>query len=369
MRALLLIRDLDLGGAQRQLVQLALGLAGHGHEVTVASWKPGGRLGSDLAEHGVGQLSLRTRWRGDILLPARQLREYLRTERTEIVYCFMPVENLIGLLAARGTGARLVWGMRTSSQAIRENGLAIRILFMLQELLACFADAMIANSKAGTGASWKRLARTPVHVVRNGVDTDYFRPLADSRESTRRRLGFTDEERVLVSVGRIEEQKGIPELLTAFARLVRESPAIRLLLVGRVTDKYRTRLDSQLRVGQLERHVRILAEEADIRTIYAAADLLVSASRGEGMSNVIAEAMACGLPVVATRVGESESVLGSTGWLVAAGDPAELAAAIQSAMRVDRDAAGTAARARILAEFPMQRSIRETEAILAGVLR
>lgn len=368
MRIVLLIRDLDLGGAQRQMTQIAVGLSQRGHRVVVACWRPGGYFESRLGDAGIRIIALTSNWRGDIYRPAMQLRAILQAERTEVLYCLMPVENLIGLLATRATTAKIVWGIRTSAPAVRQSTFGIRVLFRVQRLLMRYVDAVVVNSAAGKDLCPSDV-KSRVHVVRNGVDTEYFQVSARCKESTRRELGLESDAFVISVVGRIEAQKGVFEILDAFKQLSLEDPSMRLLIVGRVTEHEQARMAQKLQNEGLTLQVQLLPERSDIRSIYAASDLLVSASRGEGMSNVLAEAMASGVPVVSTKVGNAEEILGPNGWLVDSPDQFGLVNAIRAAVGSDLEEISVAARQRIITRYSVQRSIVETESVLEGVVR
>jgi teichuronic acid biosynthesis glycosyltransferase TuaC len=133
-----------------------------------------------------------------------------------------------------------------------------------------------------------------VHVLRNGVDLDLFRPL--DREGLRRELGLSGP--VLLSVGHLVERKGHHLVLDALARL----PEVTLLVVGAGPNRQRL-TEQALQLGITSR-VRFLGAVPHERLpeIYNAADLLVLASSREGWANVLLEAMACGTPVAATRI-------------------------------------------------------------------
>lgn len=163
-------------------------------------------------------------------------------------------------------------------------------------------------------------------VIRNGVRVDVLRARRREREATRADLGVS-EAFVIVFLGRVTRDKGIPVLLDAF-RIVRESVSspVRLLLVGPVADDVRTLVD------RLPPDVRALGPQSDPARFLAAADLFVLPSLREGLPLSLLEAMAVGLPVVATSVGDIPEVVrpGETGRLVQPGDSHALATAIRS---------------------------------------
>lgn len=163
-----------------------------------------------------------------------------------------------------------------------------------------------------------------VHVLRNGVDLESFRPM--DAAAARERLGV--QGRVLMSVGKLDENKGHHIVISALAEL----PEVSLLIAGE--GPWRERLERQAQAAGVASRVRFLGNIApeELCACYSAADALVLASSREGMPNVVLEALACGTPVVATRAGGTPEVLGSraAGMLVDERSPGAFAAAIRT---------------------------------------
>lgn len=175
-----------------------------------------------------------------------------------------------------------------------------------------------------------------VQVVGNGIDLDKFHPLAQAE--ARARLGLPADAQVLVSVGTLTERKGFHRVIDCLPELLLKHPKLHFLAVGGPGPE--GDLSEQLR-EQVDRHqladrVRFLGRYApeDLKVPLSAADLFVLATSYEGWANVFLEAMACGLPVVTTRVGGNEQVVksGDLGLLVPFGDQAALTAAIDDAL-------------------------------------
>jgi len=185
--------------------------------------------------------------------------------------------------------------------------------------------------------------------IPNGVDTTRFRvPGAAAREAARAREGLAPDELVVLCVASLSPIKRHEDLIAAFAALRAALPRARLLLAG--DGPLAVPLQAQAAALGLGESVRFLGVRDDVAALLAAADVFVLSSDSEGMSNAILEAQACGLPVVATRVGGNPQLVaeGAEGFLVPARDPAALARALAGcADPAWRLAAGARARARI----------------------
>ncbi len=186
------------------------------------------------------------------------------------------------------------------------------------------------------------IAPDQVRVVGNGVDLEKFSPLP--RIDARRALGLADDAPVLVSVGALVERKGFHRVIELLPALRRRYPGLIYLVVGGSSPEgdYSPQLRKQVSALGLEEAVRFLGPlpPEQLRVPLSAADLFVLASSNEGWANVLLEAMACGLPVVATDVGGNAEVVckAELGSVVPFGDSVRLEEAIDRALSVSWDA-------------------------------
>ncbi|HSQ61198.1 MAG TPA: glycosyltransferase [Acidobacteriota bacterium] len=210
-----------------------------------------------------------------------------------------------------------------------------------------------ANAVIAVSASLARRARElgaaaeRVHEIGNGVDLASFAPM--DRAAARRTLGLAPEGPHLLAVGRLDPIKGLDLAIEALARLLRRRAApARLHLVGEGPARHA--LEHLVRDLGLESAVSFHGEvsPAALATWYAAADLVTLLSHSEGCPNVVIEAIACGRPVVATRVGGVPELVrdGITGFLVASRDPELVAERWMDALDADWDPAAIASQVR-----------------------
>ena len=179
---------------------------------------------------------------------------------------------------------------------------------------------------------------TRLHVFRNGVDLERFHPQAPSE--ARRALGLTGSP-LLLSVGHLVERKGHHLAIEAMPAVMETHPGARLLIIGEGSE--RARLESLVQSLGLAGHVRLVGAIANqqLASWYSAADALVLASSREGWANVLLEAMACGTPVLATRIWGTPEVVAddSVGVLVDRRDAASVAAGLLNLLGKPRDRA------------------------------
>lgn len=351
MKILFLIRQLSTGGAERQVALLARGLAARGHAVTVMVFYGGGALEADLATStSISLIDLGKRGRWDNAAFLVRLIRALRREQPDILYSFLTVANLLnGLFGRLVPGAKRVWGLRASNMDLTRYDRLSQYSGHLESRLARCADLIIANSEAGRKAALASgFPPDRLRVVHNGIETERFRPDPEARARIRAEWHIGPERRLVGLVGRLDPMKGHPDFIRAAARLRAVQPDVRWVCVGEGSAGYRQTLAALATSLGLDDALLWAGNRLDMPAVYNALDLAVSASiYGEGVSNMLGEAMASGVPGVTTAVGDSAWVVGETGVVVPPGQPAALAEGIATQLeRLTREGAALRRRAR-----------------------
>jgi glycosyltransferase involved in cell wall biosynthesis len=374
IRLLFLIRSLERGGAERQLVQLVKGLDKSRFSATVATFYDGGAMRAELEGlEGVQLFSLRKKSRWDLIPFACRLARVARRVNPQIVHGYMGVANELALLVGRGLGARVVWGLRASNRDFSRYDRFCAEAFRLGAWLSRQADLIVVNSGAGKQHHIARGYRGDrMTVIPNGIDTDQFRRDREGGQRMRAAWGVAEDEVLIGMVGRLDPVKDHPTFLRAAAILAGERPGVRFVCVGDGPARYRDELQMLAEELRLEDRVVWPGAQSDMPGVYSALDVLVSCSSGEGFSNAIAEAMACEVWCVVTNVGDSAAIVGSAGGTIPVGCPEALKAALAQFLDLSesqRSALAREGRQRILSEYTVEVLVRRTEAALVGVLR
>jgi glycosyltransferase involved in cell wall biosynthesis len=368
MTAVLVISNLEYGGAQRQVVEIANELPQHGFAVHVCSLSGYAPLASYLRARQFHVIP--KGWKFDISLIPR-LAIFLRRVRADVVHGFLFDANVVVRLAGFLARTPLVIDSERNSnyRLKRRQRLAYTLTNPLRHLC-------VANSHAGAEFN-SRLTRTSLdryRVVYNGVDVERFRPR--DRAQSRRLLGLSDDAYIVGMFASFKPQKNHEMALRAFAHLTRTLPTARFLLVGdeiaeglQASGVYKEMVMQLIDSLGLSERCTILGNRTDVERVYPACDVVVLPSLFEGTPNVALEAMACGIPVVATDVADNGRVIpnGKAGRIVGVGDVEGLAATLAEMAVNSADTARMSAFARqwIAAEFS-----RETMAArLASVYR
>ncbi|MEN9539009.1 MAG: hypothetical protein RLZZ126_1244 [Pseudomonadota bacterium] len=328
----LLARKLDSGGAERQLVALAKSLHAHGRDIHVVLFYPGGVFDASLSQAGVPVTVVGKSGRWDTVGFLWRLLRALRQIKPVGIYSFLDVANLTALLMSLWIGRpSLIWSVRAAGVRMKDYDGLTRLVAWLESRLSCGADLVIANSRAGQDWAQKRGFRTRrMEVVENGTDTACFAPQPEVGAALRLAWRVGAEEVLVGLVARLDPMKDHDNFLRACAILARQNVPWRFVCVGvgaAARQERLVRLADQL--GLAHRIIWAGARQ-DVAAVYSALNLACSSSaHGEGFSNALAEAMACGVPCVATDVGDSARLLGALGEVVPPGDADSLAQGMQ----------------------------------------
>ena len=371
MKIQFLTRSLGCGGAERQLVLMAKALA-RTHQVEVVTFYSGDNHFADDQALAPLLHSLNKRGRWDVLPFVARFVRHVRQTRPDVVYAFMGPASLVALTARMAApGTRVVWGIRSSNMALdRYDWLAAR-LRRLECRLSRFADLLISNSQAGRDqALADGFVNRRILVIDNGIDTSVFQRRPGAPDALARRLGLPPGTPLVGTMARIDPMKGYEVFLQAAERLHQAMPQVHFVAGGAGAADYAATLRAQAQALGLERHVHWLGQVDDVSALYSAFDLYTSASVfGEGFSNSVGEAMACGAPCVVTDVGDAARIVGETGTVVPAGNAQALADGWRQILALPveaRLAQGALAQRRVVAHFSVDALVRATEAALAG---
>jgi len=382
-RIVLYIGSLSAGGAERQLCNLAIGLAERGLDVRVLTTLPLADDGAHylplLEEAGLEARPARVgpglpRVRADLLLalpdhlrgPVAALAAELAEDPPDLLHCWLDHPNVIGGLAGLLADVpRILLATRNSAPTNFRYLYAPWLDTWYGVLRASPRVHWLANSHSGARsyADWLGLPVERVHVVLNGLFREHFTARApDRRRSARAALDIREGAPVVAVVNRLSPEKQ-PELMLKVVGLVeRDLPGLRVLVAG--VGPLEPWLRAAIARRRLEDVVRLQGRVRDVTRILAAADCLLLTSRLEGCPNVVLEAQHQGLPVVATAGGGTvDAVLdGETGVLCATDDAVGLALALRRLLRdaTLRATLGARARAFVDEAFAVDRMVELT---------
>jgi glycosyltransferase involved in cell wall biosynthesis len=373
MKIMFLIRSLDHGGAQRQLVTLAKGLKRLGHQVTVVTFYPGKALEKDLIDAHIVVRTLGKRGRWDIARSTFRLLAIVRSERPQFLHGYLGTANLLTIIPRLFVSSlKLIWGIRASDMNLNYYDWLVRLSFLFECSLSTFADLIIANSQSGRDYYVKHgFPSEKIVVIHNGIDVERFKPDLQARKRVRSEWGISEKVILIGNVARLDPITDHFTFLSSAQLLARARADVRFVCIGDGHVDYREQLLSYASRMGLEGRLSWVGTRTDMPAVYNALDVLVSSSTSEGFPNALGEAMACGVPCVATNAGDSALILNTiSGRVVPIKDSRALADGIICILESGRTSSASVIRRRISEVFHEDRMVRTTEqAVMSLVCR
>jgi glycosyltransferase involved in cell wall biosynthesis len=368
IRLLKFLTNFKIGGTERQFVQVAQKIDTNRFDLHVSCFERIGSFlpsiesrGIPLSEFPIRRLYSPSTWRAQW-----QFARYLREQQIHIVHTYGFYPNFFAIPAARLAGVPVVIA------SIRDMGVVLEASKRRAQRAACrLATHILANADAVRD----RLIQEgydggKISVIRNGIV-----PVQNERLERggplRREFGIPDDAPILLVLSRLNELKGIPYLLHAMPSILAQFPKVRLLIVG--DGAQRQTLESYAESLGLKRAAIFTGFRLDVPSLLRETSISVLPSLSEGLSNVLIESMAAGVPVVTTQVGGNSEVIrnGVTGLLVPPRNSAELSRAILQLLN-DPEMAECMGKVGILhirQRFSIDRAVHETEQLYTALLQ
>lgn len=375
MKTLFLTRTLNPGGAERQLVNLAISLKQRGHNVSVATFYYSSEtfLKQELLKNQVVVHCLNKKSRWDLLFFLPGLIQLVKKTNPEIIHSYLGVPNCLTiLLKPFFRHIKMIWGVRASFLDLSQYDWIARTIYKIECYLSRFADLIIVNSFAGLDyAVLNGFSEKNMVVIPNGIDTDKFYPHPEIRSIKRKALGIKDNQFVVGIVARIDPMKDYPNFLYGLKKAIEQQPTIVGVCIGEGPEKQKNELIHLVHEMGIEDKVKWLGGRDDISDLMNIFDLNVSSSYGEGFSNTIAEAMSCGVSCVVTDVGDSGRIVGNCGSVVEPKNSDLLSKGISEMCqrpKDERERLSIQARERIVNNFDLEKMIQSTEHYMKQVV-
>jgi glycosyltransferase involved in cell wall biosynthesis len=381
MRIMHVITGLSTGGAETMLLKLLSAASGEMEHVVV-SLGDEGTIGPRIAALGVPVHCLRLQRNAPNPIRVLSILSLARRIDPQLIQGWMYHGNLMASVAALALRKRsqkntlqekapdvkppVIWNIRQTVYDLRNERWLTARFIRLCARMSHRPRAIIYNSQTSAGQHEALGYRAEKRVIiPNGFDCQALRPDEAARKALRTELGIADDTVVIGLVARYHPMKDHAGFLRAAGAVARARPQTKFVLAGTDVSSKQSELAEAVRQNGLQDHVILLGERSDIPSLNNAFDIACSASAwGEGFSNSIGEAMACGIPCAVTDVGDSAYLIGKTGLVAPPREPQALANAIVQLIgmgRAGRWQLGTKARNRIETEFSLPAIVRRYE--------
>ncbi len=356
-----LITSLNTGGAERMLAKLVAGMDHDRFENRVVSMLPPGPVAREIQDVGISVDSLDL-MRG-VPHPGAVLRlvRMLRSFRPDVVQTWLYHADFLGLLASFFAGRPpVVWNIRNADLDLASSNRMTATVLRINAALSKIPAAVVTNSRQAVAFHMQAgYAPKQWEILPNGFDIRLYRPDPAARLELRRELDLPANALLVGHCARFAPVKDHDMFLQAVRLVAQHAPCVHFALCGDgvSADSPDTPLFAQAAADPvLAGRLHLLGRRTRIHQFMAGLDLFCLSSRSEGFPNVLGEAMACGVPCVATDVGDCRDVVGDTGRIVPTGDPRSYADAICNFFSLppeQRQQLGHAARQRIQFKYSL----------------
>lgn len=372
MRVMHVITGLTTGGAETMLLKL-LSAASGSMEHVVVSLGDEGTIGPRISALGVPVHCLGLKRYAPNPFRALSVLPLARRIAPQLIQGWMYHGNLMASLAAVALQKNalrrkppVLWNIRQTVYDLRRERWLTARLIRLGARLSASPAAIIYNSQTSAsqheGLGYRAEKRV---IIPNGFDCQLLRPDEAARKAVRAELGITDDTVLVGLVARYHPMKDHLGFLKAAAMVVRSHRQTRFVLAGAGVSSKQPELVEAIQQNELGDRVILLGERSDIPRLNNAFDIGCSASAwGEGFSNSIGEAMACGVPCAVTNVGDSAYIVADSGFVAPPRDPEALANAIARLIDVGRSGRqqlGAKARQRVETQFSLPAIVQSYE--------
>lgn len=370
-----IITDLDTGGAEMMLFNLVSRMDRRLFHNEIISLADIGVVGKELQKAGISVYGLglnRNKISSSVHLGS--LVCLLKEIKPEIIQTWLYHADLVGGIAARLAGnVPVIWGIRHSDLSLA--GLKKRTRFVVRlcsGLSRTIPVKIICNSQASRLAHIKfGYDKHKIAVIPNGIDLARFKPDETARASVRQELGLSSDTLLVGLIARFDPLKDQHNFIQAAGLFHKTSPDTHFVLCGKDINPQNQTLVRWINTAGIKENCHLLDLRHDIARIISAMDIVTSSSYSESWTTVIGEAMACGVPCVATDVGDSALIIGDTGKIVPPRNPKELANGWQEIINLgesQRMRLGLSARRRISEHFNITAIVRQYQSLYQDMI-
>jgi glycosyltransferase involved in cell wall biosynthesis len=374
MKILFLSTGLTTGGAEVMLYNLLSKIDRQKYQPSVISLMDEGRFGQAIKQLNIPVYGAGMNPGKPTIKAIATTINLVKKVQPDLIQGWMYHGNLAAQAASflNGQNTPVLWSIHHSLYSLKSEKITTQAIIRLGSLTSK-AVAQIAYVSQKSQIEHQKIGYSKENscVIPNGFDTSLLQPSTQIREQFRKSLNLPPESILIGSIARYHPMKDHANFLDAAKLLLADFPTANFVLVGPQVDNNNPALTQQIKSLGIGDRVHLLGERTDIPQITPALDILTSSSAfGEAFPLVIGEAMSCGVPCVATDVGDCAWIVGDTGQIVPPQNAAALARGWHNILSLDsaqKQALGIAARQRIIEFFSLDFVVSQYEKLYDSV--
>lgn len=368
IKLVLAIRSLNVGGAERQFIELIKNIDKGRFEVYVCTMYGGVQENTVKVIENIEYYNLNKKDTYDFYKFYKSYSNLLNKINPDVIYSFKDEMNLFSLWS-KPKNTKIIWGFRASNMDVKQYGKVYQGVRWLQKVFSSKVNRIISNSHASVEYhTQNKFDMSKSKVIPNGINIDKFKKNNEDREIFRSKYKLRDSDIAIGIVSRIDYMKGYTIFSKAVKKIIEEFDNIYIFSVGGGDKKIKQECEDIL--GEFNNtRFKWLGNQLNVEKIYSGFDISSSSSFGEGFSNSIAEAMSCELPCVVTDVGDSAYIVDKCGIVVEANNVESLYDGLKRMIQRDYKELGLLSCKRIVENFSTENMVRKTENLLVDVLK
>ena len=297
------ITGLHTGGAEIRLQDLLSRLDREKFDPVIVSIIPIGKIGKEIVNRGDKVIFLNMKRKLGFLFVFFRFLRIIKKEKPDIIHSHLFHANILARLAKIfNRKIKIISSIRNENIGGKNREIFLRMTDSLSDITNTISENVTQKMIEKKVAPANRII-----TVYNGIDVNKFYPNREKGEEIKKNLKIEKRLPILISVGRLSRAKGYYYLIESIEKLKQKYPDVVLLILGEGKEK--DKLEKQIEQKGLKNNIFLLGNKDNVCDYLNSADLFVSSSIWEGLPTVILEAMACNLPVVATRVGGVEEIM------------------------------------------------------------
>ncbi|MEW6551043.1 MAG: glycosyltransferase [Campylobacterota bacterium] len=368
IKLVLAIRSLNVGGAERQFIELIKNIDKDRFEVYVCTMYGGVQETIVKSIENIIYYNLDKKGRYDIFKFYSSYKKILKTINPDVIYSFKEEMNIFSYFC-KPQKTKSIWGFRASNMDLSQYGKLSQLLFWLQKKFSSKVDMIIANSNASIIYHKNHgFGMSNSEVIPNGIDINKFKITHEDRNFFRSEYKLKDSDIAIGIVSRIDYMKGYIIFTKAVKKLMKEFDNVYTFSIGGGDEKIKKECEKILGEFNNDRF-KWLGNQSNVEKIYSGFDICCSSSFGEGFSNSIAEAMSCELPCIVTNVGDSAYIVDKYGIVVEPNNVESLYNGLKRMIQNDFKELGILSRKRIEENFSTGNMVRKTENLIVDILK
>lgn len=340
IKLLVIVTGLNAAGAELMLFRMLKYLDRDRYDIMVVSLTTADQVGIMMEAEGIKVLALRINGFIELLKHFPSLIQLIKQYNPAIVQTWMYHADLFGGIASRIAGVKnIIWSIRNSDLSFHSTKVSTYVVAKLSAFVSSWLPSCIINCSEGSRVSHIRLGynENKMIVIPNGIELNRFIPISNACNLIRAELGLSSETILIGLIGRYHPIKNHVGFVDAAKKISTINGNINFLLAGDGVDKSNNELITVIKSANLLHRFHLLGLRSDMPLVMSSLDVLVSCSFGEAFPNVLAEAMSCGVPCVATDVGDSALIVGDTGKIVPVNDSEILAHSVLEILNLKRN--------------------------------